>query len=281
MLKWERRRILIWGKTRPEISQKYREIVCTGGVFADTKALVRLYPIPLRYLDDTRVFKKYQWIEADVAKAPDDPRPESYRINCEGVEVGEFIPTRKNWAERAPWIIQPQSLFPSVEALQKAQAERGVSLGIVKPATVERVWHEPIPDDEQGDFWDRYERVVSQMDLSLGSERLVKPLTPPDFRFKVRFRCSDPECRRAHVCSALDWELDALYWKQKKVKRVKETAADDVVSKLGEICRPQKDTRFFMGNISNHPQVFTIVGFWWPHRGKPVNQLDLLEPATT
>ena len=66
---WERRRILIWGKTRPELSAKYREIVCTGGVFEDTKCLVRLYPIPLRYLEDERV--------AFVSKSPKDPRPET------------------------------------------------------------------------------------------------------------------------------------------------------------------------------------------------------------
>ena len=54
---WQRRRILIWGKTCPELSKKYREIVCTGGVFEDTKKLVRLYPIPLRYIDDEKILK--------------------------------------------------------------------------------------------------------------------------------------------------------------------------------------------------------------------------------
>src|SRR5262245_45189686 len=89
----ERRRILIWGKTRPELSRSHMETVCTGGVFEDTKGFVRLYPIPLRYLDDERAFKKYQWIVASVTKATDDPRPESYKINCENIEVGETIPT--------------------------------------------------------------------------------------------------------------------------------------------------------------------------------------------
>ena len=41
---WQRRRILIWGKTRPELSKKYREIVCTGGVFEDTKKTRPLIP---------------------------------------------------------------------------------------------------------------------------------------------------------------------------------------------------------------------------------------------
>src|SRR5580704_6023249 len=100
---WERRRILVWGKTRPEVSRNYRETVCTGGVFEDTGRLVRLYPIPLRYLDDQKYFKKYQWITADVQPAgPRDKRPESYRIRFDRIEVGETIDTGRNseWSER-------------------------------------------------------------------------------------------------------------------------------------------------------------------------------------
>jgi len=37
--------ILIVVKTYPEISNKYTETVCTAGIIANTKRLVRLYPI--------------------------------------------------------------------------------------------------------------------------------------------------------------------------------------------------------------------------------------------
>jgi hypothetical protein len=103
---WERKRILIWGKTRPELSRRHRETVCTGGIFADTMQFVRLYPIPLRYLDDDKVFKKYQWIEADVRPAIHDSRPESHNIRCDSIEIGETIPTMKgNWSARAEWVM--------------------------------------------------------------------------------------------------------------------------------------------------------------------------------
>ena len=72
MATMERKRILIWGKTRPELSRSYHETVCTGGVLADTRRLIRLYPIPLRYLEDDKVFRKYQWIEADIVKSDRD-----------------------------------------------------------------------------------------------------------------------------------------------------------------------------------------------------------------
>jgi hypothetical protein len=66
---WQRKCILNWGKTRTELSKKYKEIVCTGGVLEDTQELIRLYPVPLRYIDDEKVFKKYQWIEAFIMKS--------------------------------------------------------------------------------------------------------------------------------------------------------------------------------------------------------------------
>ena len=63
------RDILIVVKTYPEISTKYTETVCTAGILADTKTLVRLYPIRFRYFEGKQQFKKYQWIKADINKA--------------------------------------------------------------------------------------------------------------------------------------------------------------------------------------------------------------------
>jgi hypothetical protein len=42
----EKNDILIVVKTYPEISRKYTETVCTAGILADSKRLVRLYPNP-------------------------------------------------------------------------------------------------------------------------------------------------------------------------------------------------------------------------------------------
>lgn len=263
---WERRRILVWGKTRPEISTKYREVVCTGGVFADTGRLVRLYPIPLRFLDDERNFKKYQWIEADVRRESSDSRPESYRIRAEGIEVGQTISTGpgSTWRARAQWVLRPGNTFPSVESLQDGQRENGTSLGVVKPAEILKVSRAAYSLRERDQFWKRYRDVLSQQHLDYGERQDVKPLSPPDFRFRVQFRCSDPRCE-GHEFGVLDWELDSLYFKLRRKGNSEAEAADKVVAKLSEVCSPSRDTRFFLGNISNHPQVFTIVGLWWPN----------------
>lgn len=267
---WERRRILIWGKTRPELSKAYRETVCTGGVFADTKRLVRLYPIPLRYIDDEQVFKKYQWIEADVKRSPSDPRPESYKIRADTIETFDTIlPQPDDWAERARWIMQDHNLFASVEALQERQALDHTSLGLIKPLAVTDVTSDPSDAQEKATFWRRYEEHRRQLQLPLDPEsgREIKPLRPADFRFKIQFRCNDVRCQQDHTFSVLDWEMDALYFRQRQAGKTPDEAAGQVVDKLrNQVCAPDKDLHFFLGNISTHPHVFTVVGLWWPKK---------------
>lgn len=274
-MQWHRHRILIWGKTRPEVSKTHREIVCTGGVFERTGRLVRLYPIPLRYMDDEKVFKKYQWIEAYVTKATSDPRPESHKIRADGIKVLEGLSTQNGtWEARREWILRPENTFPSVEALQDRQHEDHTSLGLVKPAEVTKVESSVVGASEMANFMERYKEATQQMDLPVDPEtgREVKPLRPSEYRFRIHFRCDDDRCK-GHSFSVLDWEVDALYFHLRHDKHDSQViSAEKVVDKLRSVCAPGKDLYFFLGNISTHPQIFTIVGLWSP---KKSNQLVL------
>lgn len=278
--KWERRKILIWGKTRPELSTKYRETVCTGGVFADTKRLVRLYPIPLRYMDDEKVFEKYQWIEAFVTKSTSDPRPESYKISADEIHVLDSIPTNSgDWGKRAEWVMQPENIFQSVEALQERQQVDRTSLGLIKPLKITNISATPVNPKEQADFWKRYQDSLQQMELPLekDDQHSVKPLRPADFKFKIQFRCNDHRCQVDHSFSVLDWEIDALYFGCRRRGDTQQIARDKVIQKLiHEVCSDDKDLHFYLGNIFNHQHLFTIVGLWWPKK-KENEQLSLFE----
>jgi hypothetical protein len=266
---WEQREILIWGKTRPEISKTYREIVCTGGVFREDRRLVRIYPVPLRYLEDEKMFRKYQWIRAYITKAPSDPRPESYKIRYGDIEVLDRIPTERggNWDKRAAWIMNQENIVASVEELQAQQRATGRSLALMRPLKVIDVAADRLSPREREGFWSRYKSAVAQMDLPLDPEtgREIKPLSPPDYRFRIEFRCDDSRCTKPHAFSVLDWELDALYFRQRQ-SRSDQQAARDVLAKLRETCGPDRDLHFFLGNISSHQQTFTIVGLWSPKR---------------
>lgn len=264
MSHWERRRILIWGKTRPELSKNHKETVCTGGVFEDTTQFVRLYPIPLRYLDDDHYFKKYQWIDADVRKARLDARPESYNIRPDSIQIGETIPTENgDWSRRAEWIMRPDHIFRSVGALQEARKNAGTTIGMVKPDEVLTFSADPYPEEDKQQFWSKYKSILSQQELQLdlGEESNVKPLSPPDFRFKIKFRSEN----REHDFGVFDWEVDALYFHCTARGDSPQAAREKVITKLrDEVCGPRKDTYFFLGNIAAHPHIFTIVGLWYP-----------------
>jgi hypothetical protein len=270
MATWERKRILIWGKTRPELSRSHKETVCTGGIFEDNKQFVRLYPIPLRYLDEEQVFRKYQWIEADVRKAIRDPRPESYNIRCDNVTIGETIPAANgDWSQRAKWILRPDHIFQSVEALQVARLETGTTIGMVKPLTVDDYLIERYPEQERDGFWTKCQSILSQQEFKFDpdDERAIRPLPPPEYRFQVKFRCDDPACARGHVFSIFDWEVDALYNRLRQKGETCDQACEKVLAKLrSEVCADQKDTYFFMGNMASHPHKFTIVGLWYPKK---------------
>jgi len=280
---WKRRRILIRGKTRPELSQKYRETVCTGGVFEDSKKLVRLYPIPLRYIDSESVFKKYQWIEAFVTKPKNDSRPESFRIRYDGIETGEILSTKDNWRERAKWILQSENIVQSVEEIQLRQSTDGTSLGLMKPLEIIDVVVEPFAKQEKEEFWSRYKSMVNEMELPLDEEsgREIKPICPPDYRFKVRFRCDDPRCAKPHTFNILDWEVDALYFNLHRRREMSpQQSADKVKQKLKDSLDLSKnDVYFFLGNISSHPDKFTIVGLWHPKKQIVTPKIDQSEFA--
>lgn len=91
---WVEKRILIWGKTYPELSIRYAETVCTGGTDEEGN-LIRLYPIPFRYLAPESSFKKYQWITARICKADDDTRRESHKILPESIVTDGEVPIAK------------------------------------------------------------------------------------------------------------------------------------------------------------------------------------------
>jgi hypothetical protein len=74
-------KILIAVKTYPVLSGKYTELACTAG-FRENGSWIRLYPVPFRLLDHDRRYKKYQWVEVDVARNRGDQRPGSYRVRC-------------------------------------------------------------------------------------------------------------------------------------------------------------------------------------------------------
>jgi hypothetical protein len=90
------------------------EVSCTAGVTDDGK-WIRLFPLPYRLLDDENKFKKYQWINVNLTKARNDPRPESYNPQVDQIETGSILSAERLWAAR--WnVLRPLVKRPPTEA---------------------------------------------------------------------------------------------------------------------------------------------------------------------
>lgn len=248
--------ILVIVKTYPEISRKYTETVCTAGILAESRSLVRLYPIRFRYLEGNRQFRKYQWIKAAIHKATADPRPESYTIEPDSIELGDVIPPGDDWGERCSWILRTPNVYPSIEALRKAQAGKKISLGLVKPRILDRVLIQTRNQDELTETTAKRDSVISQIDLFEEKKDLyILPI-----RIMIKFFCDDPACV-GHKMSILDWEFGQLY---RRIKHDRDWRAK-IEAKIREgIFCADRDTHIILGNMASHPQVFCVLGFFYP-----------------
>lgn len=253
-------RILIWGKTYPELSRQYEETVCTGGILEDGRP-VRLYPIPLRYLEEENQFSKYQYITADIAKSPEDPRPESYKIRPHSIVPGDKIPTNGNWEARSDILFQYDGWqFDSVEELMEHQREEGTSIGVVMPKEIMNISVYTRPDADRIEFKAKRDMLQKQRETKSMQVPLFGVDTIPNLmdlayisqRVVVNWRCSSG----THRMQIYDWEVIEFQRKfgiGAALERVQQIINLDTY-----------DIRFFLGNFRLYPNRFGIVGLWYP-----------------
>jgi hypothetical protein len=261
---YQERRILIWGKTYPELSSKYFETVCTGGVLEDGSP-VRLYPIPFRYINEQ--FHKYQWITARIAQNENDYRPESYKVDKDSISCHEVIPpSGDEWHRRAEVVFKsPSWQFDTVEALQEAQTRTRTSLGVVIPKKIINVEVVKRPWEERLSFTEKLRRLQAESEVASRQLDFFVDSTPVEMkdlsfisrRLRVNWECHSLDCR-GHSMQILDWEVAELH------RRHGDMSA---LAKVQDICDLSKYAlRFFLGNLHQHPTAFTIVGLWYPKR---------------
>jgi hypothetical protein len=268
---WDEKRILIWGKTYPELSTKYKETVCTGGALENGE-FIRLYPIPFRYLSDDLSFSKYQWIRAKVKKSKEDPRPESFKIDTNSIVVEEKIPSDKfEWFNRRQVVLKNQNyIFDSVEALIEENRRTGISIGFVRPFKIVNIFIEDRPHEDYLTFARKFEEAKKrnhQMelfgDLSIAE---IKTLQFISQRIKVQWNCYDPSCG-GHTMAILDWELYEL---------VRKAGINIALERIKTILNlANHNIGFFLGNFRLHPKAFSIGAIWYPQRSNLAPNLKL------
>ncbi len=251
----EKTRVLITVMTYPHPSKGSMEVVCTAGI-TEAGEWVRLYPVDYRYRPRTQQFHKYQWIEVELEPTGhgNDNRKESRRPNLDSIRIlGEPLSTKKYWeARRAIIDRMPHHTRKQLEELFETEH---VSLGIVRPKRVLDMVIEPA-DPEWKPEW---QSLFSQLRL-FGPPQ--KPLRKLPYTFHYIFECEDSDKPHRAMCE--DWELGTLFLKECDRLGSEEDAAQNVRDKfLGELCRDDKDTRFFMGTRFPY-DVWLVLGVFWP-----------------
>jgi hypothetical protein len=254
----QRLTVLVTVKAAPNPSEAYGETVCVAGLRIDPmhEGWVRLYPINFRYLDDDRKFAKYDVITVDAVPSRGDPRSESWRPNMETLRRLDHLP---------PWVKRDKQLLPYLDesmcglyqaVLSDPPAQ---SLGLIRPRSVDGLDIQPHGGwsvDEQR----KIDHYVNQLDI-FGSDRT--PLKAPRFRAWYRYRCLMDGCG-GHRQGLLDWELVAF---QRYLPQRDDEAIQAIRQKfLTQLCAPERDVLFYVGNQAKRQQTFSVLGVYWPPR---------------
>lgn len=241
--------------TYPHPSRGYQELVCTAGITEEFE-WVRLYPIDYRYRPRGQQFHKYQWIEVqlDPHANSNDHRKESRHPHLDSIRVlGERLSTKNKWAERRALVDRlPHRTVNELKALHLSEK---VSLGVVRPKRVIDLEVRKA-DPEWKPEW---QNLFNQMTLFGPPQKALRKLP---YSFHYKFECDDSD--RSHTAMCEDWELGTLFLNESARLGSDEAAADSVKRKfLGELCRSDKDTRFFMGTFFPY-NTWLVLGVFWP-----------------
>lgn len=269
MAQVRRERILILAKTYPSPSAKHVETSCVAGICQDG-SMRRLYPVPFRMIEQDQQFKKWQWIEVGVEKAPADHRPESYKVDIGSLKAEEDVTTKKEWAERWEWI-DKMPTFSSFDGMERACKDEGLSIALLRP---KRVLGLEIKDARKKDWTDEEKEKLmrAQMQGDLFSEAQAKQQVrelrkvPFDFYYSYVYDTPDGEKERKH--KIVDWEAGALFWRMYREHglvgwkdKFRAKIEDDLIS---------KDLMFLMGNLHRFQDQWLIISLFYPPKRTPV-----------
>ncbi|ABR30965.1 hypothetical protein SU69_05665 [Thermosipho melanesiensis] len=271
----EKTRVLILVKTYPTLSKKYSELVCTAGMKEDG-SWVRIYPVPFRFLEYGKRYKKYQWIEVKLMRNSSDPRPESYKIvNVNDIKLLDIIDTKDKWRKRRELVLGKLKIYYSIEELIKKAKNFELSLALFKPKSIDDFIIESTEREWDKELIRKIENNIKQPGLFDSEEeklaketfRLVRKL-PYKFFYKFQDE-TGKQCR----LMIEDWEIGQLFWNCLENSKNEKEALEKVRQKyMVELTK--KDLYFFLGTtkkfhgIAKNP--FLIIGLFYPPKTEPM-----------
>lgn len=236
-------RVLVTVMTYPTLSKNHFETVCTAG-FREDGSWIRIYPVPHRllYLHDKPKYKKWQWIEVDLEKNPNDKRPESYHIkNIDSLRILDKIDgARIDWDKRYRWVVKNKPVYDNMTELLDATKKNLVSLAVLKPTEFVDFTYEKVDMEGYEEMLARYQRKydADRRQLSLFEDKMsvndsfVFAKKIP-FRFKYGFKTKDGKERHMMI---EDWEIGMLFLNSYKGANAKteEAKCEEAIRKVRE-----------------------------------------------
>lgn len=271
MLERTNLRVLPVVKAYPEPSGKYGTTVCVAGVTVPEGRWVRLYPVRFTELTEDKRFKKYQIIDVMATRSENDSRPESYKVDEDSIRVvGQPIGTGGNWSERKRLLAAAP--FRSLCELQRLQKAERASLGMIRVREVTK-FRTVEADKKKYEKAGKKHEYAATANLFNESKLAVEALP---FKYQYWFLCMDDSCK-GHKCSIIDWEAYEL--RRRMVSKWGEDVAFEKVRQMyvDNICGPDKETYFFMGNMHQHPGSFLVLGAFYPRLSDSASFFELDE----
>ncbi|MFH0907388.1 MAG: hypothetical protein V1929_01315 [bacterium] len=230
---------------------------------------VRLYPVPFRRLDETEQYRKFDWLECDIIRSRNDPRPESHHpANVKQLNPAGHMETDDNWRDRRAILLKKATVHTRLQALIDGAKANTLSLAVFKPANIlDFVWEEETRE------WDAA-KLAEMRNQSNQGELFAEEAwrqafqVIPKLPYSFSYRFADADGRESEM-QVLDWEAGALFWNCLRRHGDEKTALEKVRAKyLDEFCRT--DVHFFLGTTQQFhfvaPNPWVIIGvFPIPH----------------
>jgi hypothetical protein len=254
-------RILILVKATPQPSRQYGDTVCVAGVdmkVADAPRWLRLFPVPFRYMEGQRQFRKYDVVSVRTRDAGGDKRPESRKIDASTIKIAQHV---NEWSRRAAWV-EPLAGPSMCQMLAATRTDiNAKSLGAIRPTEAVRLDFTRHPGWSAEELA-RFAEYRRQGDLF--NETPPRLLDPPLWIVHLNYRCEAPQCD-GHRQRIIDWELSALQARYRNRSEDELKAA--VTRNFFEI--PFASSRAPLIFVGNQEDVrrrtsFTVLGLYYP-----------------
>lgn len=156
--------------------------------------------------------------------------------------------------------------------LQRLQRVDRTSLGMIRVRDV-KGFRTVEANKEKFQRTNRKYEYAATADLFNENKLRVEALP---FKYQYWFHCTDDSCR-GHRSSIIDWEAYELH--RRMVRQWGKSIAPEKVRQkyVDDICGPDKDTYFFMGNMQQHSGSFLVLGTFYPPLSNSMSLFELGE----